>query len=291
MTSLSWPRASRPMVRISSAATAVDSSLALISRAAGVQHHQGHPVGDHVVHVPCDAGPFLRTGPLGAGRLLAFQLLGPLVQALDDVPAGLVPQAEGERQPHEKGDAAERRQHVLPHDPGRPDGQSRGRRQHRQRARRRHIRELPQRAAHGERHDVGGDAQRGPGRGEDPRRAAGHRHGPAQPGQDQRRGGCRDGHDDGQREGEAVHGCQSELRLHTGHEGAVDRDERAGRRGGRPGVTVPCGRAIAAGAPPAPLRWSYGYVGSHTERSCSSRAVSSDRSLPLPPRRLGTAAT
>jgi hypothetical protein len=37
---------------------------------AGVQHHQAHPVRDHVVHLPGDAGPLLGLGPFGLEVLL-----------------------------------------------------------------------------------------------------------------------------------------------------------------------------------------------------------------------------
>ena len=55
---------------------------------AGVQRDQRHLVGQHVVHLPGDAGPLGEPGLLGAQLTFLFGPLGALTQRVDQVPAG-----------------------------------------------------------------------------------------------------------------------------------------------------------------------------------------------------------
>ena len=68
----------------------------------GVQDHQADPVGDHVVHLPGDAGPLLGPGPLGVEQLLPLQALGLAAQVPDQRPADPDPQAEQDRHPDDQ---------------------------------------------------------------------------------------------------------------------------------------------------------------------------------------------
>ncbi len=81
-----------------------------------MHHHERHPVGDHVVHLPGDTGALLGTGPLGPllgpvreQRQLPLQGVGPLLEALHQPAPGPYVQAEehgrhGERDRHEHGE-------------------------------------------------------------------------------------------------------------------------------------------------------------------------------------------
>ena len=84
-------------------------------RGLGLRHHDRQAVRDHVVQLPCDPGPLRGGGQRGALALLAFQVLGALLEDAHLVPATADAVAKHERHhdAHQHGELAGQR-HALP---------------------------------------------------------------------------------------------------------------------------------------------------------------------------------
>ena len=137
----------------------------------GLQHHQRHPVADHVVHLRGQAGALLGPGPLGQQVLLAVAALGAFTQVGEVLPADL--QEPPGQCRHGRGEQAER-----DGAPGRRPRPDRDDGQHPDQQ----PRQPPAAQLHQDEHDRGG------GRGQ--HRVPGeHRRGHQQPRRDQLRAG------------------------------------------------------------------------------------------------------
>ena len=76
----------------------------------GMQRHQGDAVGQHVVHLPRDAGSLSQTGPFGADELIGFGPSGTVAQGGEKLTPGANEHAPCDCRGRQRG----RRQHHRP---------------------------------------------------------------------------------------------------------------------------------------------------------------------------------